>query len=111
MAKPPTPEQALAEEAKIKSKLAEITLKAWTDQEFARLLETDSSKALAKVGLTVPPGLTVHFHCDREHDVHFVIPTSPAYYIKDHVQFHLERLSKLHAEVTSTTSWVQKPDT
>lgn len=103
-------DQLANEETEMKKLLTDITLRVWSDPDFAKSLKNDPEAALASIGASFPPRLNVHFHIDTEKDVHFTIPTSPAYFIDKNLDFHLSRLSKLHAEVTCTTSWASKPD-
>lgn len=97
--------ELLQDEKEIKEKLAKITLKVWTDKEFASLLASDPKRALEVAGVDFGPHLQPKFHVDQANVRNFVIPLTPAIYITKDVDYHLSRLSTLHAEVTSTVSW------
>lgn len=96
------------DEAEIKRILAAITVKAWSDPTFATLLSDNSPEALRSIGVSFPSHIIPVFHVDTANERHFVIPRSPAEYISQDVEYHVARLAKLHAEVTSTTSWTKQ---
>lgn len=93
------------EEERIKDELAKVTVKAWSDEEFRQLLMNDPRSALDSLGISWPDHIEPQFHVDEGRSRHFVIPLSPAVYFAQDVEYHLARLAKLHAEVTSTSSW------
>lgn len=101
----PDPAALLKDEQRIKNELAKVTLKAWSDKAFAHLLINNPKAALDQIGVDFGDHINPSFHIDTGTERHFVIPLSPANYIGKDVQYHLERLAILHAEVTSTVSW------
>ncbi|MEE4598597.1 Rid family hydrolase [Streptomyces sp. DSM 41524] len=53
---------------------AALTRRAWADPAFAEQLERDPGLALAALGVTVPPGITVQVKLQKRDTLYYVVP-------------------------------------
>lgn len=93
------------EEERIKEELVKITVRAWTDPQFCEQLQTNPREALTSLGIAWPEHIDPHFLVDSERNRHVVIPLNPTQYFAQDIEYHLERLARLHVEITCTVSW------
>lgn len=60
-----------------KGEIGAVIARAWSDAEFKRQLLSEPRRALAEMGVVIPPDLEVEVVEDTPKKVHFRLPSTP----------------------------------
>lgn len=89
-------------EDEIRSKLAGVISRAWSDHHFWGRLKSDPRAALSEMGIDLDGKIDVNFHFDTQYKKNFSIPLPPN---PTDVTDELKKLSAEHIAMPCTRTW------